>query len=209
MNKPALLVIDVQNDFCPGGALAVPNGDKIIPLVNRLIKGFYDMNLPIVATQDWHPVGHGSFASTHKADVFTFGELSGVQQILWPDHCVQNTKGAEFHADLLDVPTVVCKGMDPTVDSYSGFFDNCGKNVSGLNDILKKEGVNEVYIVGLATDFCVMFTALDAVKLGYKTTVILEACRAVNLNGSEEAAINTMTEAGVELINTQNALMRI
>jgi nicotinamidase/pyrazinamidase len=128
------------------------------------------------------------------------GTLSGMPQVMWPDHCIQDTNGAKFHEDLLDAPIVFCKGMDPTVDSYSGFFDNGGKNDTGLNRFLKVRGVDEVTIVGLATDYCVKFTALDAVKLGYVTKVNLLACRAVNMNGSLEAALKEMQEVGVKLV---------
>lgn len=193
MTKPALILVDIQNDFCLGGSLAVPKADEIIPVANHYMKEFFKKEYPVIATQDWHPVGHGSFASVNKVNPFTMGTLSGEPQMMWPDHCVQGTKGAEFHPDLLDVPTVVCKGMDPTVDSYSGFFDNGGKNDTGLNGILKSLGVDTVFVLGLATDYCVKFTVLDAAKLGYKTHVILEGCRAVNFpTGSEDAAINEM-----------------
>lgn len=198
--KLALLLIDIQNDFCPGGALAVPKGDEVVQLVNRLMSRFFDKNLPVIATQDWHPAGHGSFASAQGAQAYTMGTLSGMPQFMWPDHCVQNTTGAEFHEDLLDVPTVVCKGMDPTVDSYSGFFDNGGKNDTGLDNILKNNGIDTVFIAGLATDYCVKFTALDAIKLGYKTYVITDMCRAVNVPaGTEQAALDEMKAAGVIL----------
>jgi nicotinamidase/pyrazinamidase len=210
MTKPALLVIDIQNDFCPGGALAVPRGDEVVPIANQFIREFFRKDLPVVATQDWHPAGHGSFASTHNVAPFTMGTLSGMPQFMWTDHCVQDTKGAEFHPDLLDVPTVVCKGMDPTVDSYSGFFDNGGKNDTGLNKILRDMGVDAVFILGLATDYCVKFTALDAVKLNYRTTVILEGCRAVNAPaGTEEMAIREMTAAGIATVNVAEGMRRL
>ncbi len=205
--KFALLLIDIQNDFCPGGALAVPKGDEVVTLANRLVQRCFEKNITVVATQDWHPAGHGSFASAHNVAPYTMGTLSGIPQFMWPDHCVQNTSGAEFHPDLLDIPTVVCKGMDPTVDSYSGFFDNGGKNDTGLNDILKSSGVDTVFIAGLATDYCVKFTALDAVKLGYKTYVITDICRAVNVpDGSEQAALDEMKAAGV-ILTVYNKLL--
>jgi nicotinamidase/pyrazinamidase len=206
--KKALLVIDVQNDFCPGGALAVNKGDEVVPVANRLIKKFFDKNLMVIATQDWHPAGHGSFASTHKAAPFSLGKLSGMDQVMWPDHCVQDSKGAEFHPDLLDVPTVVCKGMDPNVDSYSGFFDNGGKNDTGLNAILKENGISEVVVIGLATDYCVKFTAIDAVRLGYKVTVVKDGCRGVNYPvGSEDAAINDMQQNGINVIKEDDLII--
>jgi nicotinamidase/pyrazinamidase len=195
--KKALIVVDIQNDFLPGGRLAVPDGDKIIPKVNDLIKKF-DL---VIATQDWHPVNHISFAENHKGkkpgDKIT---VEGVEQILWPSHCVQNTFGAEFAKDLLKdkFTAVIRKGTDPMIDSYSGFFDNARKKDTGLDNLLKSLNVSEVYIVGLATDYCVKFTALDAVSLGYKTHVIREACMGVNLKPNDtENALNELKKAGV------------
>jgi nicotinamidase/pyrazinamidase len=195
--KKALIVIDIQNDFLPEGRLAVPDGDKIIPKVNDLIKKF-DL---VIATQDWHPVNHISFAENHKGkkpgDKIT---VEGVEQILWPSHCVQNTFGAEFAKDLLKdkFTAVIRKGTDPMIDSYSGFFDNARKKDTGLDKLLKSLNVSEVYIVGLATDYCVKFTALDAVSLGYKTHVIRDACMGVNLKPNDtENALNELIKAGV------------
>lgn len=195
--KKALIVVDIQNDFLPGGKLAVPEGDKIIPVVNKLIKNF-DI---VVATQDWHPANHVSFAENHQnkrpGDKIILG---GIEQILWPAHCVQNTHGAEFAKDLEKnkITAVIQKGTDPMIDSYSGFFDNARKKETGLDNLLKSLGVNEIYIVGLATDYCVKFTALDAVSLGYKTHVIIDACKGVNLNpGDIENSLNEMKKAGV------------
>lgn len=206
MPKTALLVIDIQNDFCPGGALAVPKGNEVVEVANTFIKLFFKSNMPVIATQDWHPAGHGSFASAHNAAPFTMGKLSDMDQVMWPDHCVQDTVGAEFHPDLLDIPTVVCKGMDPTVDSYSGFFDNGGKNDTGLNAILKEDGVTQLMILGLATDYCVKATALDAAKLGYFTVVVEDGCRAVNYpEGTEKAAIEEMRRAGVLVMSSAAA----
>lgn len=195
--KKALIVVDIQNDFLPGGKLAVPEGDKIIPVVNKLIKNF-DI---VVVTQDWHPANHVSFAENHQnkrpGDKIILG---GIEQILWPAHCVQNTHGAEFAKDLEKnkITAVIKKGTDPMIDSYSGFFDNVRKKETGLDNLLKSLGVNEIYIVGLATDYCVKFTALDAVSLGYKTHVIIDACKGVNLNpGDIENSLNEMKKAGV------------
>lgn len=197
--KTALIIVDVQNDFCPGGTLAVPEGDKIVPIINQL-RNKFDI---VVATQDWHPKDHGSFASNHPGK--KTGEvinLNGLQQILWPDHCVQNTTGAEFAAilDVRGILNVFQKGMDKTVDSYSGFFDNGYKNTTGLFEYLKKELVTDIYVVGLAIDYCVKFTAIDAVKLGFNTAVIKDACRGVNvLAGDVERAIEEMEKAGVNI----------
>jgi nicotinamidase/pyrazinamidase len=205
--KLALLLIDIQNDFCPGGSLAVPKGDEVVSVANRFMRHCFDNKFPVIATQDWHPAGHGSFASSHNAAPYSMGTLAGMPQVMWPDHCVQNTIGAEFHPDLLDVPTVVCKGMDPLVDSYSGFFDNGGKNDTGLNEILKGLSVDGVLIMGLATDYCVKYTALDAIKLGYKTHVVIDGCRGVNVpDGTEVAAINEMTNAGVKVMSDNKAI---
>ena len=203
----ALLIIDVQNDFCLGGSLAVPSANEVIPIINEMIKLSYSNNDLVVATQDWHPEGHGCFASTHKVPVFSMGTLNGSPQVMWPNHAIQNSYGSKLHSDLLDIPTVFCKGMDPTVDSYSGFFDNGGKNDTGLNKWLKEANVDEVYICGLATDYCVKFTALDAVKLGYNTIVVSDACRGVNFpEGSVKTACAEMTNAGVFFLNSEVVL---
>lgn len=196
----ALIIVDIQNDFLPGGALAVPGGDEIIPLVNRLQSKF-DL---VVATQDWHPAGHDSFASSHKeknpGDIVM---INGLEQMLWPDHCIQGTKGAEFSNDLdvSGIDKIVQKGTDPKIDSYSGFFDNGKKKDTGLNDYLKARGVDAVFIVGLATDYCVKFTAMDAAFLGYDTTVIADATRAVNLQqGDFDMALEEMGNAGIAIL---------
>lgn len=197
----ALLVIDIQKDFCAGGSLAVAGADEIVPLVNTLMKKAFDDGDLVVASQDWHPANHGSFASVNKAPVFSLGTLNGQPQVMWPDHCVEWTEGAAFHPELLDAPFVFCKGMDPTVDSYSAFFDNGGFNATGLDKFLKERNVDEVAIVGLATDYCVKFTALDAAKLGYKTSVVMSACRAVNSpEGSLETSVAQMLNAGVKIV---------
>jgi len=193
----ALVIVDIQNDFLPGGTLAVPEGDGIIPLVNELAEKFE----LVVATQDWHPAHHGSFAASHPGqspgDVI---ELDGLEQILWPVHCVQNTGGAEFASGLkLDkISKVFQKGTDPNIDSYSGFFDNGHRKATGLEDYLKRTGVDQVYIVGLAADYCVKFTALDARQVGFTTTVIKDATRAVNLTpGDFQKALAEMEEQGI------------
>lgn len=192
----ALLVVDVQNDFLPGGALAVPDGDVVVPVINELMPK-YDL---VIATQDWHPAEHQSFASHHlghsPGDVI---DLSGVQQILWPDHCVQHAPGASFAAglDVASFDAVVRKGDDPNIDSYSGFFDNDHRRATGLEKILKDHGVDAVDICGLAADYCVKFTALDATHLGFTTTVFTNATRAVNLNeGDYDTAMQEIRDAG-------------
>jgi len=207
--KKALIIVDVQNDFCPGGPLAVPGGDKVIPFINdKILSGNYDL---IVATQDWHPNNHKSFASNnldnsgHPLKVMSLGTLGGQPQVMWPDHCVQNTKGAELRADLLvnKINKVFQKGTNPEIDSYSGFYDNDHKNSTGLGEYLKENQVGKVHIVGLALDYCVKATALDANKLRFDTWVLLEGTAAVNLEPTDgKAAINEMTNAGVGMVIT-------
>ena len=193
----ALILVDLQNDFMPGGALAVPNGDEVVPVANDLAPRFEI----VVASQDWHPPSHSSFASQHPG--FNPGdslEIEGLQQTLWPDHCVENTPGAELHSGLLreNVHHVVRKGIDPRIDSYSAFFDNARRRATGLADYLK--GVDAVTILGLATDYCVKYTALDAVDLGFETTLALDGCRGIDLApGDVDRAIAEMSQAGVRL----------
>lgn len=197
----ALILVDIQNDFLPGGALAVPHGDEVIAIANRLMPE-YEL---VVATQDWHPADHLSFASQH--DGKAVGEMTTVQdldQILWPDHCVQGTTGAKFAAGLnIDgVAHVVQKGTDRTIDSYSGFFDNARRKATGLGDYLREHGVTQVDVMGLATDYCVKFTALDAVDLGFETRLIAEGCRGVELAAGDcEQAIEEMRAANVVIEN--------
>lgn len=195
--KSALILVDIQNDFIPGGALAVPDGDAIVKVANNVMKHFDH----VIATQDWHPPDHGSFASQHEGrKPGEFIALSGLTQILWPDHCVMDTKGAEFveGLDIEKVTKIIRKGMDKHVDSYSGFFDNHHRHNTGLGDYLKTKNVDEIAIMGLATDYCVKFTALDARKLGFKTKLIKEGVRGVELNkGDCEKALREMENAGV------------
>ncbi len=195
----ALILVDLQNDFCPGGALAVPAGDQAVAAANRLIPRFE----LVVATQDWHPPDHGSFAANHPGrQVGERIELAGLPQILWPVHCVRETPGAEFHPALAvdRIERVFRKGTDPSVDSYSGFFDNGRRKATGLGEFLAERGVREVHVCGLATDYCVKFTALDAVALGFSTILIPEACRGVELQpGDVEAALAEMQSRGVTL----------
>ena len=198
----ALVLVDIQNDFLPGGALPVPDGDAIIEVVNDLQLRF-DL---VVATQDWHPHDHGSFAANHPGrragDVI---DLNGLRQVLWPAHCVQGTRGAAFvgllHTGRID--RVFQKGADPAIDSYSGFFDNGHRRSTGLADYLKAEGVTDVYTAGLATDYCVKFTALDARKLGFNTHVIEDACRGVNLRPTDSReALEELRRTGVEVLQS-------
>ena len=198
MPSDALIVIDVQNDFCPGGALAVADGDAIIPRINAMMSGF-----PVVVlTQDWHPANHSSFADTHPgAAPFSTIEMPYGTQVLWPRHCVQGTTGAEFHADLHSDPAqlVIRKGFRTGIDSYSAFFENDRTTPTGVDGYLRTRGVTSVSLVGLATDFCVAYSALDARRLGYGVTVLQGACRAIDLGGSLAAMQVQMQAAGVIL----------
>jgi len=200
--RTALIVVDVQNDFLPGGALAVPHGDEVIPVINRLARGFE----LVVATQDWHPPNHLSFAANHPGrTVGEVVELDGLKQVLWPVHCVQGTPGAELAAglDSARIAHVVKKGTDPRVDSYSGFFDNGRRRDTGLNRWLRSQGVERVVVTGLATDYCVKATALDAAELGFETTVVTDACRAVNLSpDDEQQALDELQAAGVCVVES-------
>ena len=202
----ALLIIDIQNDFLPGGSLAVPEGDQIIPIVNELIS-CYDL---VVATQDFHPADHRSFASNHAGrQSGEVVQVNGLEQILWPDHCVQGTAGAAFAGALnMDgIDQVFQKGTDPQIDSYSGFFDNGHLKSTGLAEFLDAKGVTEVHLVGLATDYCVKFTALDAISEGVRTSIILDACRGVNLQpGDVDEAIAFMGENGAKLMMSTDIL---
>lgn len=204
----ALILVDLQNDFMPGGALAVKEGNLVVPVGNRLItSGNFDIT---VLTQDWHPPGHGSFASVSGKEIGTLGELNGTPQIWWPDHCVWSTKGADFHKNLLPGRTnlIIRKGMDKEVDSYSGFFDNDGSSV-GLGGYLKDRAVTKTYIMGLALDYCVKFTALDSAKLGFETHLVIDGCRAVNINeGDGDKAVTEMTQAGVKIAKSDPLVKR-
>ncbi|PCJ07161.1 MAG: nicotinamidase/pyrazinamidase [Rhodobacteraceae bacterium] len=193
----ALIVIDVQNDFCPGGALAVPGGDEIVPMINGMMTGFD----AVILTQDWHPKGHSSFASSHSGkSPFETAKMTYGAQVLWPDHCVQNTSGAAFHPDLrTDADLIIRKGYRTDIDSYSAFFENDQTTPTGLHGYLKERGFNNLTMVGLATDFCVAFSALDAVRLGYKVEVALAACRAIDMEGSLAVALEKMKNAEVTL----------
>lgn len=196
----ALLVVDVQNDFCPGGALAINNGDEILPAVNRLI----DESEHVILTQDWHPSDHSSFASRHpEKKPFDTVEMAYGTQTLWPDHCVQGTHGAEFHPDLhwMRAQLVIRKGFRIGVDSYSSFYENDRKTPTGLSGYLRDRDIGSLTIAGLATDFCVGYSALDAVAHGFQVRVRLDACRGIDIGGSMDAMLEEMQKAGVELIN--------
>jgi nicotinamidase/pyrazinamidase len=196
----ALIVVDVQNDFCPGGALAVPDGDAVVPLVNRLQERFET----VVLTQDWHPADHRSFASAHGAAPFTTTEMPYGTQVLWPDHCVQGTDGAALHPALrTDLAVLlVRKGFRPEIDSYSAFFENDRRTVTGLAGYLLERGIGAVTLAGLATDFCVGYSALDAVRLGLGARVVEDACRPIDLDGSLARMVAEMRGAGVRLVRS-------
>ncbi|MGE4498028.1 MAG: bifunctional nicotinamidase/pyrazinamidase [Deferribacterales bacterium] len=197
----ALIVVDVQNDFCPGGALAVKNGSRVVPVINSLIDSF-DV---IVGTQDWHPVHHSSFASNNDAEPFSVKTLNGINQVMWPEHCIQGSGGADFHPDLhADAFNIIIrKGTNPDVDSYSAFTENDGISSTGLKGWLNELGIRKVYITGLATDFCVLYTALDAVKAGFETYVIEDACKGVDFpEGNVAKALSSMKEAGIRVVQS-------
>ncbi len=194
-----LIITDVQNDFLPGGALGIPGSDAIVEIINQMMPPFNH----IVATQDWHPPHHVSFASTHHKKVGEVIQVNGVEQILWPDHCLQHSRGADFSPKLHRerIEAIFHKGTDPKIDSYSTFFDNARKRHTGLADYLHKHHLKELYFVGLATDYCVLYSVLDALDLGFNAWVIKEACRAINLKpGDEEKALEKMRSKGAKII---------
>ena len=197
--KTALLVIDVQNDFCPAGALEVAGGNEIIPYINEEMAK-YDC---VVLTQDWHPKGHSSFATSHEGrNPLELIDMPYGDQVLWPDHCVQGSKGAEFHSELnIELANaIIRKGSNPLIDSYSAFFENDRKTLTGLDGYFKSLEIEKINLVGLATDFCVNYSAQDAANLGYKVSVLEKMCRAIDLNGSLAAAKSEMQNCGVEFI---------
>ena len=194
----ALLVIDMQNDFCPGGALAVAGGDRIVPGINALMADFK----AVILTQDWHPAGHSSFASSHPGkSPFASMDMDYGPQVLWPDHCVQGSHGAAFHEDLdtTRADLILRKGHDPAIDSYSAFFENDRKTPTGLHGYLQTRGIGGLTLAGLATDFCVGFSAMDAARLGYAVTLRQDLCRGIDMDGSLSAALEGMKSAGVRL----------
>jgi nicotinamidase/pyrazinamidase len=194
----ALIVVDVQNDFCPGGALAVAGGDEIVEQINNRMADFD----AVILTQDWHPAGHSSFASFHKADVFSNIEMPYGPQVLWPDHCVQGSLGAAFHKDLATdrAELILRKGYRLGIDSYSSFFENDRSTATGLEGYLNTRGVQDVTFVGLATDYCVAYSALDAARLGFAVSVDTALCRAIDMGGSLDQARRDMAAAKVSLL---------
>jgi nicotinamidase/pyrazinamidase len=195
-----LLIIDVQNDFCPGGALAVADGDAVVPIINRLAERFAHVAL----TQDWHPSGHSSFATSHPGSApFETISMPYGQQTLWPDHCVQGTQGAAFHPQLATqrAELVIRKGFRREIDSYSAFYENDRRTPTGLAGYLRERGLRRIFLAGLATDFCVHYSAVDARRLGFEAVVVEPACRAIDLAGSLDAAWSAMATAGVQRVN--------
>jgi nicotinamidase/pyrazinamidase len=202
--KTALIIVDLQNDFLPGGALAVEKGLEVLPVINQLLKMPFDL---VVATKDWHPPQHGSFASTHGRSLGDVIDLEGIPQILWPDHCIQGSKGAEFHEgwDSNKVRKVFYKGTEANIDSYSTFFDNGNRKSTGLADYLNEHGIERVFLAGLATDYCVKYSVLDAARLGFITHVVPEGCRGVNLHLADaEIAFEEMKKAGAEITHLKD-----
>ncbi len=196
----ALLIVDVQNDFCPGGSLEVPEGDRIVPVINRLIEKFDH----IIQTQDWHPEGHLSFASSHQGkSPYDTAEMDYGTQVLWPDHCVQGSSGADFHPDLNTTKTqvIIRKGFRKSIDSYSTFFENDQKTSTGLTGYLRERGITELYTVGLATDFCVKWSALDGMEQGFNMHIVEDAVQGIDLNGSLEQAWKELGDAGVGVVS--------
>jgi nicotinamidase/pyrazinamidase len=201
----ALIIIDVQNDFCPGGALEVPNGDQIIPTINRLSETF-DI---VIQTQDWHPFGHSSFASSHTGkQPFETTDMPYGTQVLWPDHCVQGSKGANFHPDLHTPRSqlIVRKGFRKKIDSYSAFYENDDSTTTGLTGYLQARNIDQLYAVGLATDFCVKWSVLDGLKEGFELFVVEDAVKGIDLEGSVDQAWTEMMEAGAQKVTSQDLL---
>ncbi|VUS28744.1 bifunctional nicotinamidase/pyrazinamidase [Klebsiella spallanzanii] len=202
MTQRALLLVDLQNDFCAGGALAVPQGDSTVDVANQLIDWSLARGEMVVASQDWHPANHGSFASQHQVEPYTQGELDGLAQTFWPDHCIQNSEGAALYPLLKqqDIAAVFHKGENPVIDSYSAFFDNGHRQKTRLDAWLRERGIDELTVLGLATDYCVKFTVLDALNLGYSVNVITDGCRGVNIQPQDSnLAFMEMAAAGATL----------
>lgn len=201
----ALLIIDVQNDFCPGGALEVPNGDQVVPVINKLSEQF---NV-VVQTQDWHPDGHSSFASSHEEkEPFETIEMPYGEQVLWPDHCVQGSKGADFHPDLMTERSqlIVRKGFRKEIDSYSAFYENDNDTTTGLAGYLRERNIDTLYAAGLATDFCVKWSVVDGLKENFDVKVVEDAVKGIDIEGSVDQAWNEMLEAGAEKVSSEDLL---
>jgi nicotinamidase/pyrazinamidase len=201
----ALLIVDLQNDFCEGGALEVPDGSTIVPTINKLIESFD----AVIQTQDWHPAGHASFASSHNGkDPYDTVEMDYGTQVLWPDHCVQGSEGAEFHPDLNTTKTqvIIRKGFRPEIDSYSAFYENDQETKTGLTGYLKTRGISDLYAVGLATDFCVKWSVLDGLKEGFKLQIVKDAVKGIDIDGSVDEAWNEMRAEGVNVIESDSLL---
>ena len=201
----ALLIVDLQNDFCPGGSLAVPDGDSIIPTVNKLVNVFD----AVIQTQDWHPAGHSSFASSHEGkEPYDTVEMDYGIQVLWPDHCVQGSMGAEFHPELntLKTQVVIRKGFRKVIDSYSTFYENDQETTTGLTGYLNQRGITDLYTVGLATDFCVKWSILDGFDEGFNMYIVKDAVKGIDLDGSLDAAWNEMKEKGVNIVTSEDLL---
>lgn len=201
----ALLIVDLQNDFCPGGALAVPDGDTIVPTVNKLIN-IFDV---VIQTQDWHPAGHSSFASSHQGkEPYDTIEVDYGEQVLWPDHCVQGSVGADFHPELNTMKTqvIIRKGFRREIDSYSTFYENDQETTTGLTGYLEERGITDLYTVGLATDFCVKWSVLDGIDEGFTMHIVKDAVKGIDLNGSLDEAWKEMEEKGVQVVNSDDLL---
>lgn len=201
----ALLIVDLQNDFCPGGSLAVPDGDSIIPTVNKLVNVFD----AVIQTQDWHPAGHSSFASSHEVkEPYDTVEMDYGIQVLWPDHCVQGSMGAEFHPELntLKTQVMIRKGFRKAIDSYSTFYENDQETTTGLTGYLNQRGITDLYTVGLATDFCVKWSILDGIDEGFNMYIVKDAVKGIDLDGSLDAAWNEMKEKGVNIVTSDDLL---
>lgn len=207
--RKALLLVDIQNDFLPGGALPAPDGDRVVPVANRLMPYFS----LVVASQDWHPEDHGSFASQHEGkEPGDHVELGGLDQILWPDHCIQGTEGAEFHPDLNTegIDKFFHKAVDPEIDSYSAFYDNGHKRSTGLGEWLKEQEIEHLYVVGIATDYCVLFSAKDARQLGFEVTVVEDGVAGIEMEeGDVEDALEQMAQMGVEIVPADKVIARL
>lgn len=203
----ALLIVDVQNDFCPGGALEVPEGDTVVPVINKLSEKFDH----VIQTQDWHPEGHSSFASSHSnKEPFETIEMPYGKQVLWPDHCIQGSEGADFHPDLITTRSqlVIRKGFRKAIDSYSAFFENDDETPTGLTGYLKNRNIDTLYAVGLATDFCVKWSVVDGLKEGFNVTVIEDAVKGIDMDGSVSAAWDEMLEAGAQKATSREILSK-